>query len=121
MSVTSDSEHQIATAAAKLCEHELTPEIRFQISLMTILATGIMTTVATCLILLATWQFSLALLSTIWLWAVVLAIIFYFNELPRIFGFGAVTGAFEDSHHQFFEGPLTAMTKSLRFRPRNRD
>ncbi len=119
MSVSSDSEHQIATAAAKLCEHQLTPEIRFQISLMTILATSIMTTVATCLILLVTWQFSLALLSAIWLWAAGLTAIFYFNELPRILGFGAVTGAFEDSHQRFMEGPLTRLTKDLRYRPKN--
>jgi hypothetical protein len=118
---SSESEHQIATAAAKLCEHELTPEIRFQISIMTILATSIMTTVATCLILIFTWTFSLALLSTIWLWAAGLAVMFYFNELPRFFGFGAVTGAFEDRHQRFFEGPLTRLTKDLRFKPKDKD
>jgi uncharacterized protein (DUF58 family) len=80
-----------------------------------------MTTAGTCLILLATWQFSLALISTIWLWAAGLAGIFYFNELPRLLGFGAVTGAFEDSHQRAFEGPLTRVTKSLRFQPKNRD
>ena len=121
MSIPSDSEHQIATAAADLCEHELSPEDRFELSLMTILATSVLTTAATCLILLFTWQFSLALVSTIWLWAVGLAAIFYFNQLPRMFGFGAVTGAFEDGHHQMFEGGLTRLTKNLRYRPKSGD
>jgi uncharacterized protein (DUF58 family) len=121
MSVFNSDERQIASAAARLCEHDITPKIRFEISLMTILATAILTSVATCLILVVTWQFSLALLSAIWLWAVGLAAIFYFGELPRIFGFGEVSGAFEDSHHQFFEGPLTRLTKTLRFYPKNGD
>ncbi len=115
------SERRLASAATELCEHELTPEIRFQISLMTILATAVLTSAATCLILLATWQFSLALLFAIWLWAAGLAAIFYWGQVPRLFGFGAVAGAFEDSHHHFIEGPLTRLTKTLRFHPRNND
>lgn len=121
MSVSSDSEHQIANAAAQLCEHDLSPEERFELSLATIMATGVVTSVATCLILVLTWQFSLALLSTIWLWAAGLAGVFYFNELPRYLGFGAVTGAFEDSHQRAFRGGLTRLTESLRFRPKNGD
>lgn len=118
MSIPSESEHQIASEAARLCDHETTPEERFELSLMTILATSVLTTAGTCLILLFTWQFSLALVSTIWLWAVGLAAIFYFNQLPRMLGFGSVTGAFEDNHHQAFEGLLTRLTKTMRFRPK---
>ena len=87
--------------------------------LMTILATAILTSAATCLILLATWQFSIALLGTIWLWAAGLAAIFYWGQLPRLLGFGSVAGAFEDSHHHFIEGPLTRFTKTKRFHSRN--
>lgn len=119
MTVSRESEHEIASAAARLCEHELTPEIRFQISLQTILATSVLTTVATCAILLVTWQFSLALVSTIWLWAAGLAAIFCFADLPRLLGFGSVAGAFEDSHHDLLEGQMTRLTKTLRFRPKN--
>lgn len=111
-----EDERELANAASALCEHDLTPEIRFELSLLTILATAVLTSAATCLILLATWQFSLALLSTIWLWAAGLAAIFYWGQMPRLLGFGAVSGAFEDSHHRFIEGPLTRFVKSLRFR-----
>jgi hypothetical protein len=41
--------------------------------------------------------------------------------VPRLFGFGAVTGAFELSHHQLIEGHLTRFAKTLRFRPSNGD
>ncbi len=119
LSTDTGSEPRLATAAAELCEPKMTPEIRFQISLMTILATAILTSAATCLILLATWQFSIALLGTIWLWAAGLAAIFYWGQLPRLLGFGSVAGAFEDSHHHFFEGPLTRFAKTKRFHPRN--
>ena len=71
------SEPVLATAAAELCEHALTPEMRFRLSLITILFTATMASVATLLILLVTWQFSFALLGTIWLWAAGLAAIFY--------------------------------------------
>ncbi len=110
-------EFELAQAASTLCEHESTPESRFKLSLITILATAIVASVATCLILLATWQFSIALLGTIWLWAAGLAAIFYWGELPRLFGFGAVTGAFEIGHHSFIEGTFTKFVKTLRFRP----
>lgn len=118
LSTDLDNERRLATAASQLCEHDITPESRFEISLQTIFATAVMTSTATCLILLATWQFSLALLFAIWVWAAGLAAIFYSGQVPRLFGFGAVTGAFELSHHQFIEGQLTRFAKSLRFRPK---
>jgi hypothetical protein len=71
------------------------------------------------LLLIATWQWSFALFFAIWLWAALLAAIFYSGQVPRLFGFGTVTGAFEDSHHYFFEGPLTRLVKTMRFRPKN--
>ena len=117
-STESASEPVLASAAAELCEHELTPEIRFQISLMTILSTATLTSVATLLILLVTWQFSFALLGTIWLWAAGLAAIFYWGQIPRLFGFATVSGAFEDSHHDFIKGPLTRFAKTERFQPK---
>ena len=119
LSTDMTSERELAVAAAELCEPKETPEIRFQIGLMTILATAILTSTATCLILLATWQFSIALLGTIWLWAAGLAAIFYWGQVPRLMGFGSVAGAFEDSHHHFIEGPLTRFAKTKRFHPRN--
>ena len=121
MSLTGDyqREHEIAMAASELCNPDIDPQARFEISMMTILATGIVTSAVTCLILLVTWQFSLALLFAIWLWAAGLAAIFYFGRLPRLFGFGYVSGAFEYGRYRFFEGPLTRLTKTLRFHPRN--
>lgn len=113
-----ENERRLATAAAQLCDPDISPESRFKISLMTILATAVMTSVATCLILLATWQFSIALLFAIWVWAAGLAVIFYSGQVPRLFGFGAVTGAFEYGHHLFIEGQLTRFAKTLRFRPK---
>jgi hypothetical protein len=118
LSTDQENERKLFAAATELCEHDLTPEIRFQISLVTILATAILTSTVTCLILLATWQFSFALLTAIWMWAIGLAVIFYWGEAPRLFGFGAVTGAFESSHHRFIEGPLTLFAKTLQFRPK---
>lgn len=111
-------EFELAQAAATLCELESTPESRFKLSLITILATAIVASVATCLILLFTWQFSIALLGTIWLWAAGLTAIFYWGELPRLLGFGAVTGAFEIGRHSFIEGTFTKFVKTLRFRPK---
>lgn len=118
LSTDREDEREIAHAASALCEHDLTPEMRFKLSLLTILATAVLTTTATLLVLLATWQFSLALVSTIWLWAGGLSIIFYWGQIPRLLGFGAVSGAFEDSHHRTIEGPLTRIVKTLRFRPK---
>lgn len=119
LSTDMGSERALASAAAELCEHQTTAEIRFRTSLMTILATAILASAATCLILLATWQFSIALLGTIWLWAAGLAAIFYWGQLPRLLGFGTVAGAFGDSHRHFIEGPLTRFAKTKRFHPRN--
>lgn len=115
------SEPVLATAAAELCEHALTPEMRFRLSLITILFTATMASVATLLILLVTWQFSFALLGTIWLWAAGLAAIFYWGQIPRLFGFASVSGAFEDSHQEFIEGPLTRFAKTHRLRPKAED
>jgi uncharacterized protein (DUF58 family) len=119
MTFSTESEQRIAHAAADLCEPDNDPETRFQISLATILATAVLTSVATCLILLVTWQWSFALLFAIWLWAALLASIFYFGQIPRLLGFGSVTGAFEISRHRFLEGPLTRLVKTMRFRPKN--
>ena len=113
-----EDERKLAAAASQLCGHDISPESRFEISLITILATALLTSTATCLILLATWQFSFALLFAIWLWAAGLAVIFYSGQVPRLFGFGAVTGAFEYSHHRLIEGQLTRFAKTLRFHPR---
>ena len=113
-----ENEHRLATAASDLCDPDIAPESRFEISMLTILATAVLTSAATCLILLATWQFSFALLFAIWVWAVGLAAIFYSGQVPRLFGFGAVTGAFEYGHHLFIEGQLTRFAKTFRFRPK---
>ena len=113
-----ENERKLAAAASQLCDPDITPESRFEISLITIFVTAVMTSTATCLILLATWQFSFALLFAIWVWAVGLAAIFYSGQVPRLFGFGAVTGAFEYGHHLFIEGQLTRFAKTLRFRPK---
>jgi len=123
MTSSTDMENgpRLASAAARLCEHELTPEIRFQISLMTVLFTAVLTSVVTLLILLVTWQFSIALLGTIWLWAAGLTAIFYWGQLPRLLGFSSVSGAFEDSHQEIIEGPLTRAAKTQRFPPKNSD
>lgn len=118
LSTDLENERRLATAAAELCDPDITPESRFEISLITILATAVVTSAATCLILLATWQFSFALLFAIWVWAAGLAVIFYSGQVPRLFGFGAVTGAFEYGHHLFIEGQLTRFAKTLRFRPK---
>ena len=119
MTFSTESEQRIAGAAADLCDPDIDPKTRFQISLATILATAILTSVATCLVLLASSQWSFALFFAIWLWAALLAAVFYSGQVPRLFGFGTVTGAFEDSHHRFFEGPLTRLVKTMRFRPKN--
>ncbi len=119
MTYSTESEQRIAHAASDLCDPDIDPKTRLQISLATILSTAVLTSVATCLILLATWQWSFALLFAIWLWAALLAAVFYSGWVPRLFGFGAVSGAFEYSHHRFLEGPLTRLVKTMRFRPKN--
>ena len=117
-SMETDTEQRLASAASDLCEPDINPETRRQISLMTVLGTAVLTSVSACLILLATWQWSFAPLFAIWLWAALLAGFFYSGRIPYLFGFGAVTGAFEDSHHRFLEGPLTRLAKTMRFQPK---
>lgn len=119
MTYSPDSEHRIARAASDLCDPDIDPKTRLQISLATILATASMTSIATIFLLLVTQQWSFALLFAIWLWAALLSALFYFVQLPRLLGFGAVTGAFEDSHHRFFEGPLTRLVKTMHLSPKN--
>lgn len=108
------SEAEIAAAATELCDHEIAREARRHVSLMTVLATAVFATVGLALALKISW----ALLVAIWVWAAVVGAVFYSGRVPKLFGFGAVTGMFEDSHHNFIEGQFTKFVKTLRYRPR---
>ena len=117
-SITPDTEYRLAQAASNLCMPEIDPDLRLRISLSTVFATALLTSVGTSLILVVTWQWSFALITMIWLWAGLFSLILYSGQAPRLFGFGEVSGAFEDSHHHLFEGSFTKLVKTLRFHPK---
>lgn len=109
-----DSEARLAAAASDLCEHEIAREDRRDTSLLTVFATALFATMGLALALRISW----ALLTSIWIWAAIVGAAFYSGRAPKLFGFGAVTGMFEDSHHHFIEGQFTRFVKTLRYRPR---
>jgi hypothetical protein len=116
MSTTSEPtvERTLATAASDLCSHEISREKRRSVSIFAVFGTAVFATAGLALTL----RLSPALAVSIWVWAAVMTAVFWSGRIPALFGFGAVTGAFESSHHQYFEGAFTKMVKTLRFRPR---